>query len=1159
MTIKQSLDDCLKQVAEIERQIKETGLTMASQTQLSSLMNTVREALAEAERLAHLEAPEASRESLAKLHLWERKLLDLSLRNNLLNMRVGRNALPFTHEDIAVLEDELDSGKEFILEQKELKGIYRAVRNNLEESGVNTLFLTLGILAWNEVEGGRAHEAPILLVPVGIVPMKKGAYAIRKRDEDVMLNVTLIEFLKQQFNVKVDGVSPLPQDAHGIDVSLVLHSVRQAVREQPGWAVRDDSVLGIFSFAKFVMWNDIHSHGEAVLASPLIRSLVEGRLMMPEEGDPVDARQMDMAMRPDQMAIPMDADSSQIEALAEADKGKSFILFGPPGTGKSQTITNLIANSVYHGRRVLFVAEKKAALDVVESRLAKIGLAPFCLELHSNKMDKQYFLRQMQDAIDAAGVTPPEDFLRTADALYSQRLKLDGFIESVHHRLPSGWSLHDCINRFLAIKARPVHIPDGFTKGMKPGDMETFCDRIRLLDSGKSILGVDPKDHSFYGLLPKPKQPQKVSYAMFGDTIEKILPQLPQIVDGIAQQIERGKAMKFVNKTTRQYVESDYRWKKFSALASVDDSLLDDIDALREAAARWSASMDRLSAWQQYADIVSSLSGAGLKEVLALHGTGVPTDEICEGFRAACYRQVATDAIEHDPALSQFNGMAFSLVIEKYRTLTREFQQLTRKELVARLSARIPADTRDPKLSAEMTLLRKRIASKGKGSSVRGIIDQMPNVLPMLCPVMLMSPLSVAQYIDIDGPKFDIVVFDEASQMPTGEAVGAICRSRAAIVVGDPRQMPPTSFFTADVTDEDDVDIADMESILDDCISLSMPSRYLCWHYRSKHESLISFSNQHYYDGRLVSFPSVDDMVSHVSLQHVDGYYDYGKTRTNRAEAAAIVEETIKRLQNQPDRSIGIVAFSKQQSDLVEDILEQRFAENPDLEIRDRESAEPLFIKNLENVQGDERDVILISVGYGPDKDGKVSMNFGPLNKAGGERRLNVAISRARYEMKVFSTLRPEQIDERRTQAIGMLGLKHFLKFAHNNVLLRSANKNEGSDSSVIINQLLEELRIRGYEVHSGVGSSDFRIDAAVVNPNDRNRYVLGIICDGESYFKLKTARDREVVRPSVLHYLGWNLVRVWSIDWLMRRKQVVDYIINEIEGQLRGDSKLCE
>jgi superfamily I DNA and/or RNA helicase len=457
--------------------------------------------------------------------------------------------------------------------------------------------------------------------------------------------------------------------------------------------------------------------------------------------------------------------------------------------------------------------------------------------------------------------------------------------------------------------------------------------------------------------------------------------------------------------------------------------------------------------------------------------------------------------------------------------------------------------TRDPQLSSELTLLRKRIGNKGRGTSIRGMIDQMPHLLPALCPVMLMSPLSVAQYIDMNAPKFDLVVFDEASQMPTSEAVGAIARSKAAVIVGDPRQMPPTSFFSVTSADESEADYDDLESILDDCISLSMPARYLEWHYRSKHESLIAFSNLNYYDGRLVTFPSVDEMVQHVTWQHVEGCYDAGKTRTNRTEAAAIVEETISRMQAKPLQSVGIVAFSKQQSDLIEDYLNDALTKHPELEAMNRELAEPIFVKNLENVQGDERDVILFSVGYGPDKDGQVSMNFGPLNKVGGERRLNVAVSRARYEMKVFSTLLPEQIDERRTQAEGVLGLKNFLIYAQRGSLLVDNNIITNNQSELVISQLAEALRQHGFEVRTNVGTSAFRLDLAVVNPIDHQQYILGIICDGAGYSKLKSTRDREIVRPSVLQMLGWKLMRVWSIDWLQHREAVINNIIQYLRN----------
>ena len=221
----------------------------------------------------------------AKLEIWQRKLLDLTLRNNLLNMKSRSNAIPYPHPDIASLEDELFEGKEFILEQKELKPVYRAMRTNLEESGANTLFLTLGTLKWQEKTGSKEYKAPLLLMPVDMVPLGKNRYAIHRRDEETMLNITLIEFLKQNFEIEVTGLSPLPQDNHGIDVSLVLHTIREAVKEQESWEVIEESVIGIFSFTKFVMWNDIHSHSQAVASNSIVRSLIEGRLMVQDNTD----------------------------------------------------------------------------------------------------------------------------------------------------------------------------------------------------------------------------------------------------------------------------------------------------------------------------------------------------------------------------------------------------------------------------------------------------------------------------------------------------------------------------------------------------------------------------------------------------------------------------------------------------------------------------------------------------------------------------------------------------------------------------------------------------------------------------------------------------------------------------------------------------------
>ena len=510
------------------------------------------------------------------------------------------------------------------------------------------------------------------------------------------------------------------------------------------------------------------------------------------------------------------------------------------------------------------------------------------------------------------------------------------------------------------------------------------------------------------------------------------------------------------------------------------------------------------------------------------------------------YRYMALQIVDSDPQLQMFNGLLFEDAIAKYRTMAKQFQELTKKMLYCKLAANVPAQTIEPSAASELGILKRYIASNGRGATIRHIMDQIPTLLPRLCPVMLMSPISVAQFLDLDQPPFDIVCFDEASQMPTSEAVGAIARGKALICVGDPKQMPPTSFFATNAVDEDEADIDDMESILDDCITLSLPARYLTWHYRSRHESLIAFSNSQYYESKLYTFPSVDDRVSKVTLVPVNGVYDFGKTRSNRAEAEAIVKEVVRRLSDDElsKKSIGIVSFSKVQQNLIEDLLTDALAKHADLERKAYDAEEPIFIKNLENVQGDERDVILFSVGYGPDKTGKVSMNFGPLNNQGGERRLNVAVSRARCEMMVFSTLTPEQIDLRRSSALGVAGLKHFLEFARNGRMTATAEQvKKNTEDTDIIESVAREIRTLGYEVDTQVGRSEFKIDLAVLDPNDQGRYMLGIICDGTRYYETKTERDREICQPGVLEGLGWKLMRLWTVDWLMNKEAVMDRI----------------
>jgi len=359
--------------------------------------------------------------------------------------------------------------------------------------------------------------------------------------------------------------------------------------------------------------------------------------------------------------------------------------------------------------------------------------------------------------------------------------------------------------------------------------------------------------------------------------------------------------------------------------------------------------------------------------------------------------------------------------------------------------------------------------------------------------------------------------------------------------------MPPTSFFSSSKVDEDDLEMEDLESILEDCLALSIPSNHLLRHYRSRHESLITFSNKHFYDSKLLTFPSPDDLNRKVTFEFVKGFYDKGRTRTNENEGLSIISYIKKHLESGNKKSIGVVTFSQTQQALIEDLLLNLFQEFPNLEEFAMNADEPIFIKNLENVQGDERDIILFSIGYGPDKDNKISMNFGPLNRDGGWRRLNVAVTRSRYEMKVFSSLKGDQIDLNRTKSEGVKGLKDFLNFAEKgNYALQSSS--EGSTKASLIESIAKHLEKAGLTVGKNIGTSDYKVDLGIIHPNKKDEYILGILLDGDNYFNIHTTNDRELLAPNVLSALDWNIFRIWTLDWLKNKNEILAQIQEKVK-----------
>ena len=1401
----------------------------------------------------------------AKIDQWERKLLDLSLRNNLLNMKIKGNMIPlFTHSP-AVLEDKLaesidysikprsgeekkpkeekpaaeepsetaatpaegeaaaveptpeptpeaaekaavpasadapdvsaepaktepsaDENKKQTIPVKEydleniaditgfdklitdsfekkilyssltkseldtsVKKLYRSAKVALEENGANTLYIALGVMKWFDKDGSVPHYAPLVLIPIDLV--RKSivlGYVIRRRDEEPIINITLLEKLKQDFGIKSDPKEIMAVDDSGIDIDKVIENFRVLMTGQDKWEIYNSCVVGMFSFTNFVMWNDLHARRNEIGENKIVKSLLEGKLAW-------DAQDMKVPDKLDESEcmLPITADSSQLYAIQCATRGESFVLHGPPGTGKSQTITSMIADMLAHGKKVLFAAEKKAALDVVYNRLDKIGLGPFCLELHSNKAKKSAFLQKLKEAVELNKKPGTGDYQTKLNELSKRRHELDGYCAALHAQQKCGMSLYELINLYAANAYAPdverfderfIEVINQDTYGKCVADLEGVLSAGRAMTDIAALAGVKADEYSqtLKARLPDDAAKLKSASEVLEEAFNKarstigsagvVLPgtdgndfasvrKVKDIVKAIAdtfalpakicttedyeavfrsidlykstmkdmadkdaavrgfykpeiysldipsmvneyreasnKSLFKGMAQGKVYKKMEPYKVHGSKDEQFGehlmqiaevltlkancdriyneSLASYFDraSLDDDqkMDAVRKTAADSFAKLDgydrtmtlrkTFAANPVYAEVWSSFINAyngfdeahsvieddiriktvhdnetfidqydlcddliknienlrdrimynkaasdaradGLINVVNAYSSGkVPEGYVIPSFRKAFARLLITDTIDKDESLRNFSGKIFEERVEQFKKLNDEFTAITRQEIYLRVASSIPDLAKEAQKGSALGILQHAIRSGGRGVSIRTLFTQSKDLIMKLCPCLLMSPISVAQYLEPGVLKVDTVLFDEASQLPTCKAVGVIARAENAIIVGDPNQMPPTSFFQSQNYDEENYEIEDLESILDDCLALSMPGTHLLWHYRSKHESLITFSNRAFYDNRLYTFPSSNDLDRKVSFVKCEGTFDRGRTRTNTVEAQQVVGEIIRRVKAEPNRSLGVVTFNISQQDKIDDMLSEACRKDPSLEEALYGSDEPVFIKNLENVQGDERDVILFSVGYGTDEEGKTYMNFGPLSQDGGWRRLNVAVTRARYEMVVFSSLEPEQIKVTGDTARGVAAFRSFLEYAQGRPVWENLASPSSSDAPVIdrfdsivgvTDDICKTLDAAGYKTTRNVGSSEYKIDIGVVDPRNSDQYLLGILLDGKFYLENKTTSGREIYQMDVLKGLGWNLMRVWTVDWWENRNRVIENVLAKIESLLQ-------
>ncbi len=1382
----------------------------------------------DAEVAAYLEA-ERRRQRLeetpaTRLDRWLRQLLDLTMRNRLLNASAtSKRVLPLLAVDVGVIEDRLSAGKTYrvLPSPQELEGIrepspddlapiagllasgadsgklysslapgelddrilnlYREARTAREEGGSSSLYLAIGFLVYRETkQSTKERRAPLLLVPLELKRQsaRKG-YSLEMGADEPRVNVTLLEYLRRDHDIDVAGLDPLPEDENGVDVPLVLRIVKNAIKDEDQWRVEEALQIGLYSFAKYLLWRDLKDRAADLRSNTLVEHLIEH----PGEPypDPVpvpDPKSLDGRVGSAEVFAPLSYDSTQLSAILGVAAGATMVLEGPPGTGKSQTITNLIAHSIATGKTVLFVSEKMAALDVVQRRLEGLGLGPACLELHSNKANKKAVLAQFKAALDAGRVRGArrrgwDEIAADVDRV---RGRLNGHVEAMHSERTSGMTVHELITRAGGgdVPIAPVELDLGDPRALpadRLGEMRAALDELdvhgaeQLVGPDHPLLVVGRTETS-----PIFESESKETLAAFdgaaglfagaaGDLLDRIgaarttdldaggwdtalglatalegaevlggvdaqwlidtawLERASAGVDAVSEFQELGAShtqayrvspttldLPALETARREMVAGGWwtRWRRKgvlvgavrgiaadpksvtleSAIAALDGAqrlgeLEKRIDAERAAGellfgAAWEGGrtdLDRCRAMlaaaqgleRQVAAFAESsgLSRAAVAEICAERVRfGSPVDlraarEAFEGARPAfegalsavvevlqplsgapqtwsldavtTWRgivrrgfdawgslrgwtrwQIAraramevglgkvvsgiesgalnagqaraafdgafeSDLLLHevsaDERLRAFEGVDHGRAVERFRDLDEERLGAASEEVRQRVGSKRPtqkvleetAGASSGKGLTGLGLLQREITKKTRHLAIRRLLAELGPAAMELKPCFLMSPMSVAQYLDPSHPPFDLVVFDEASQIPVWDAIGALARGRQAVVVGDPKQLPPTSFFSRgeDESIAED-DIQDLESILEECMGAQVPVHRLSWHYRSRDESLIAFSNERYYGGDLVTFPSNGEDAGGVHVRFVEnGVYQKGTSRTNPVEAQAVVDEVVSRLLAAgPDSadagSIGVVTFNQAQQQLILDLFEEAQRAHPKIEryFNDSEVA-GVFVKNLENVQGDERDLIVFSIGYGPDAKGRVSMNFGPLNKDGGERRLNVAITRARCEVLVFTSLRSDQIDLARTSARGVRDLRAFLRFAEDASRDQGAAAGARKSRDPLVQSIAQALMDRGWSVDLEIGRSDVRLDLALRDPADPTRYLLAIETDGANYERAATARDRDRLRTDVLDSLGWSVHRLWAVDWWRDR----DGEIAKIEAKAKGRS----
>ena len=1428
--------------------------------------------------------PTSSSKAKAKIRLWKQNFLDLSNRNPQLNFspknyveivspscstifrilvimgqtctfptiynppsktkkrkksESDQEKTPFKAKDEPELSDSLKETHQLALEKikqkarltefiteltdstlgTRIKKFLQKAKEMEEERGVNILYITFGLLNWVDVGDNTQLKSPLLFVPVklSLKPLE-----IEILDDEIMVNPALKEKLKGE-NKKLPT---FPEEFDSISFDRYLNEVSDLVERDTNWTLEKRSFIGTFAFTKAALFEDLDDHEDLLLHHPIVRAIAEEKGFAEEKENLPELEELSDNLDPTTSYSILDCDSSQMEAVIYAKSGSSLVIQGPPGTGKSQCISNIIAECLAVGKKVLFVAQKRAALDVVKKRLDTCGIGPFCLQVHSQNANKITILKQIEQSmnLDIEGIkikkgkfqelgilkerlnnyidstqspyglmklsfydiigkvlalddiplldsefkdpknVSEEEFIEIKD-LFGQ---LELFRDTLEHYNQNPWSLAKAKIKFLLQIAKELQLAlnkilysfqyvneqlgselkilhDKFPNGVEekeeiPGNrnqweknitrskywisaleifnlwqtwvidysdlnqyfeldsminfnefseffksfeqinlayteesspslsitsllitkLNQYIEKVNNLNNRLIVFnlksGLKPilndedfqEYYDFFSIFNENALTLDVDLLLarfttnYAGVLKKHGPEYNadklEILNCVQNRAKKQSVLSLLNKIKNFQVfsgkpdgmsldtikiiiddfnllsdewQSTHPFENFLKTVLVIEPLplnprLDLWENYVNFAKRWLKDLPHMNEWFEIIKIENKLEKHGFSSVLEkiknqrfeIKGSSnsetieIPLEKL---FEKTFYHKLYEDLISTLPIINNFDIKYHMQTIDKFRTIDKEILVINRLRVIKKLYDLRPKIDLEisNSLLAQSGFIKRELKKKRNVKPLRYTFKENKEYISLLKPCFMMSPLAIANFLPIEEYNnfFDVVIFDEASQVTPEDAIGAILRGKSLIVVGDSQQLPPTDFFTASSisgTDLDDLEELDsnlqtMESLLDECTGIGFREKMLKFHYRSRKEGLIAYSNQQYYNGRLFTFPdisneiktdqknSIETLTSDEEilenyaniddLTAIDFRYikDGVKIKAKNVIEADFVAQAILNHYRSNQKygtnySLGIVAFSVAQQETIRSALEKLIRKDPSIEsIMNKDEEEGLFIKNLESVQGDERDFIFFSVGYAKDPNGMLALNFGPLNRSGGYRRLNVAITRARFHIKLFASFLPSEINLERVKARGLRDLIGYMRYARSNKLtvVKSVSKKRIFEFDSFESSVKLSLEKEGFTVKTLIGHSNFRIDLAIIDPKKPSRFILGLECDGGSYKAAQNTRDRDRIRNEVLDGLGWEIYHIWAPDWYNNREQVIRKIKKKVNQRM--------